>query len=111
VGRGPRLEGLFGKQVRLAGGETAVADETYVRESILNPAGKVVAGYQPIMPTYQGLVSEEGLMQLVAYIQSLAAPEGGSPLGTPEEPAPALPEAQRGEPAPPPDRARDLGKP
>jgi cytochrome c oxidase subunit 2 len=105
AGRGPRLEGLFGKQVRLASGETVVADETYVRESILNPAGKVVAGYQPIMPTYQGLVSEEGLMQLVAYIQSLAVPEGGSPLG--QEPAPAPPGATPQGTAPAPPGARN----
>jgi cytochrome c oxidase subunit 2 len=73
-GRGPRLEGLFGRTVRLANGETIVADADYVRESILNPTAKVVEGYQPIMPTFQGLVSEEGVMQLIAYIQSLQAP-------------------------------------
>ena len=70
-GRGPRLEGLVGRTVRLAGGATAVADAEYIRESILNPTAKVVEGYQPIMPTFQGLVSEEGVMQLIAYIQSL----------------------------------------
>jgi cytochrome c oxidase subunit II len=74
-GRGPRLEGLFGRPVRLAGGSTVVADADYIRESILNPTAKVVDGYQPIMPTFQGLVSEEGVMQLIAYIQSLQAPE------------------------------------
>jgi cytochrome c oxidase subunit II len=73
-GRGPRLDGLFGRTVRLTGGQTAVADAEYIRESILNPTAKVVDGYQPVMPTYQGLVSEEGVMQLVAYIQSLQAP-------------------------------------
>ncbi|HYU43827.1 MAG TPA: cytochrome c oxidase subunit II [Vicinamibacteria bacterium] len=73
-GRGPRLDGLFGRPVRLAGGSTVVADADYVRESILNPTAKVVDGYQPIMPTFQGLVSEEGVMQLIAYIQSLQAP-------------------------------------
>jgi cytochrome c oxidase subunit II len=73
-GRGPRLEGLFGRTVRLSTGETIVADADYIRESILNPTAKVVEGYQPIMPTFQGLVSEEGVMQLIAYIQSLQAP-------------------------------------
>jgi len=73
-GRGPRLEGLFGKTVRLTGGATVVADADYIRESILNPTAKVVDGYQPIMPTFQGLVSEEGVMQLIAYIQSLQQP-------------------------------------
>ena len=73
-GRGPRLEGLFGKTVRLTGGATVVADADYIRESIVNPTAKVVDGYQPIMPTFQGLVSEEGVMQLIAYIQSLQQP-------------------------------------
>jgi cytochrome c oxidase subunit 2 len=75
-GRGPRLEGLFGRTVSLASGEQVMADADYVRESIVTPAAKVVAGYQPVMPTYQGLVSEEGLMQLMAYIQSLQEPAG-----------------------------------
>jgi cytochrome c oxidase subunit 2 len=75
-GRGPRLEGLFGRTVTMASGEQIVADADYLRESIVTPAAKVVAGYQPVMPTYQGLVSEEGLMQLMAYIQSLQEPAG-----------------------------------
>ena len=68
--RGPALAGLYGKKVQLSSGETVTADETYLRESIVNPQAKVVAGFQPIMPTFQGLVSEEGLMQLVAYIKA-----------------------------------------
>ncbi len=68
--RGPVLDGLAGSTVRLLGGATATADETYLRESIMLPAAKVVDGYQPIMPTYQGQVSEESLLQLIAYIQS-----------------------------------------
>ncbi len=69
--RGPALTGLLGRTVTLASGDTVVADEVYVRESILNPAARVVAGYQPLMPTYQGLVSEEQIIALVAYIESL----------------------------------------
>ena len=69
--RGPMLTGLFGRTVPLASGDTVVADEVYVRESILNPAARVVAGYQPLMPTYQGLVSEEQIIALIAYIESL----------------------------------------
>jgi cytochrome c oxidase subunit 2 len=69
--RGPALDGLFGSQVTLADGGTATADETYIRESIVTPSAKVVAGYQPIMPTFQGLVSEEQLLQLVAYVRTL----------------------------------------
>jgi cytochrome c oxidase subunit 2 len=74
AGRGPLLEGIFGRPVKLASGDTVVADEAYVRESIVNPAARVVAGYQPVMPTYLGQVSEEQLISLVAYIQSLQVP-------------------------------------
>jgi cytochrome c oxidase subunit 2 len=68
---GPSLVGLFGRPVQLQNGETVIADEAYIRESILNPAAKLVAGYQPLMPTYRGQVSEEGLVQLISYIRSL----------------------------------------
>jgi cytochrome c oxidase subunit 2 len=70
-GRGPVLKGLYGKQVRLEGGQTVTFDDEYIRESILHPQAKVVAGYQPIMPTFQGLVTEEQLLQLIAYVKSL----------------------------------------
>jgi cytochrome c oxidase subunit 2 len=70
-GRGPVLNGLFGKTVQLQSGGTITADEGYIRESILNPSAKVTAGFQPIMPTFQGLVSEEQLLQLVEYVKSL----------------------------------------
>ncbi len=70
-GRGPALEGLFGKTVELEEGQTVNVDEAYLRESILNPRAKIVSGYQPIMPTFQGLVSEEQLLQLVEYIKSI----------------------------------------
>jgi cytochrome c oxidase subunit 2 len=72
-GRGPVLDGLFGSPVRLQSGATLVADESYLRESIVNPTAKIVAGYEPLMPAFQGLISEEGLMQLIAYIKSLPA--------------------------------------
>jgi cytochrome c oxidase subunit 2 len=70
-GRGPVLQGLFGKTVSLQTGETVVADEAYIRESILNPSAKLTAGFQPIMPTFQGLVSEEQLLELIEYIKTL----------------------------------------
>lgn len=70
-GRGPVLEGLFGSMVTLQSGEKITADEAYIRESILNPAAKITAGYQPIMPTFQGQVSEEQLLALVEYVKSL----------------------------------------
>jgi cytochrome c oxidase subunit 2 len=72
-GRGPNLQGLFGKQVLLEGGRTVLADENYVRESILDPGAKIVNGYKPVMPTFQGLVSEEQLNALVAFVKSLSA--------------------------------------
>ena len=85
-GRGPILVNLFGKPVELQSGGTVVADESYIRESIVNPQAKVVAGFQPIMPTFQGLVSEEQLLQLIAYVRSLsqeAAPAGAAAPTTP----------------------------
>ena len=85
LARGPNLEGLFGKSVRLADGRTLVDDESYIRESIVNPNAKMVAGFQPIMPTFQGLISEEGLLQLVSYIKSLSKPNPAT--GAPMAPA------------------------
>jgi len=74
-GRGPSLVGLLEKQVQLADGRTVVADESYIRESILNPRAKIVAGYQALMPTFQGQVSEEQVLQLLAYIKSFKKTE------------------------------------
>ncbi len=62
-GRGPVLQGLFGKTQTLLSGETIVVDEAYIRESILTPGAKITAGFQPIMPAFQGLVSEEQLLR------------------------------------------------
>ncbi len=91
-GRCPTLVGLFGKTVQLAGGATVKADEAYIRESILRPAAKIVAGYQPIMPTFQGLVTEDGVLQLVEYIKSLAPKPAGA-AGAPGPEGAAAPEA------------------
>ncbi|MGO9127349.1 MAG: cytochrome c oxidase subunit II [Terriglobales bacterium] len=77
-GRGPNLVGMFGKKVELEDGRTVMADENYVRESILVPGAKVVRGFKPIMPVFQGLVSEEQLTALVEYIKSLSAPAGAA---------------------------------
>src|SRR5262245_13083663 len=75
-GRGPVLGGLFGKPVQLATGERVIADEHYLRESILNPRAQIVAGYPPIMPPYEGQISEEGLLQIIAYIKALGQANG-----------------------------------
>ena len=76
--RGAVLEGVFGSQVKLTTGQTVTADEEYIRNSILNPSGQIVEGYQPIMPTFKGQVTEEQLVQLVAYVKSLSTNKTGS---------------------------------
>lgn len=76
-GRGPSLAGKFGTQETLANSTTVIVNDTYVRESILTPQRKLVAGYGPLMPTFQGLVNEEGVMSLIEYIKSL--PAAGQP--------------------------------
>jgi len=70
-GRGPVLQGLFGNTQSLQSGGTVVVDEAYLRESILNPAARITANFQPIMPAFQGLVSEEQLLELIEYVKSL----------------------------------------
>ncbi len=82
--RCPSLRGLFGRQVALADGSNVIADEKYLRESIVNPNSKIVQGYKPLMPTYQGQLNEQGILQIIAYIQSLEQ--------TQEPPAPAATE-------------------
>ncbi len=77
-GRGPTLQGVFGSEVALSNGTIVTADDNYIRESILKPQVKLVAGFQPQMPTFQGLVNEEGLMALLEYVKSMrksATPE------------------------------------
>ncbi|HUL34742.1 MAG TPA: cytochrome c oxidase subunit II [Candidatus Eisenbacteria bacterium] len=71
TGRAPSLNGVYGARVRLADGSLVTADDGYIRESILQPKAKIVAGYQPVMPTFQGLVTEEQIVNLTAYIKSL----------------------------------------
>jgi cytochrome c oxidase subunit 2 len=71
TGRSPSLNGVYGAKVLLADGSTVVADEAYIRESILQPNAKIVAGYQPLMPTFQGQLTEEQILSLTAYIKSL----------------------------------------
>jgi cytochrome c oxidase subunit 2 len=70
----PSLAGIYGESVALEGGQFATADEQYLRDSILKPSAKIVAGYKPIMPSYQGQISEEQVMELIAYIKNLSEP-------------------------------------
>jgi len=81
-GRGPTLYGLFGKQQAIEGDGTVAVDESYIRESILDPQAKLALGFQPIMPTFRNQVSEEQILQLIAYIRSLGQPQGGESGGT-----------------------------
>ena len=90
-GRGPTLAGVFGRQTPLEGGQSVRADEAYIKESILEPQAKLVAGFQPIMPTFQGQVTEDQIIQLIAFIKSLpggtaspgASPAAGAAPATP----------------------------
>lgn len=72
---GPALAGILGEEVRLTNEVTTIADESYIRESILVPKARVVAGYKPIMPSFQGQLTDEQVSQLVAYIVSLSPPK------------------------------------
>lgn len=96
-GRGPSLKDIIGTRVELAGGAAVTVDEAYLRESILNSQAKIVKGFTPLMPTFQGLVSEEGLAALIEHIKSLSPEAGQTPppaaavpvsTSTPVAPAP-----------------------
>ena len=79
--RAPILNGIFGREESMADGSKVLVDDNYLRESILNPTARIVAGYQPLMPTYKGQISEEELIQLIQYIKKLepaaTAPSAG----------------------------------
>jgi cytochrome c oxidase subunit II len=83
-GRSPSLRNVFGGPVTLDDGRTVTADETYLRESILDPNAKIAKGYQRgLMPVYQGQINEEELIPLIAYIKSLAVATPPEPAGRP----------------------------
>jgi cytochrome c oxidase subunit 2 len=86
-GRGPALMGVYGSKVVLNGGQSVTADETYLRESILNPQAKVVTGFGPIMPAFQGQISEEQLLQVVAYMKSLSTAKPETSTAKPPPPS------------------------
>ncbi len=87
-GRAPALEGVYGKPVQLQTGGTVIADDAYLHESIINPEAKIVAGYQPIMPSFRDQLSEDQILQIIAYIKSLSGspPAGGSATVIPGTP-------------------------
>jgi cytochrome c oxidase subunit 2 len=68
---GPTLKGVFGGKAELVAGGAAVRDENYLRESIENPMAKIVKGFNPVMPTFKGQLSENEMGALIAYIKSL----------------------------------------
>jgi cytochrome c oxidase subunit 2 len=69
--KGPNLEGIYNKQVRLQNGSTVTADERYLRESLLVPNAKLTEGFPANMPSYQGLITEEQILQLISYMRTL----------------------------------------
>lgn len=89
-GRGPALAGLFGRRVFLTNSQTLTADEGYIRESIENPSTKIVSGFNPIMPTFQGQVTPEQLIQIISFIKSLqvTGPQPATPSAPVMTPTP-----------------------
>jgi len=69
--RGPNLSGVYGSKLQLTNGSEVVVNDAYLRDAILNPSQHITAGYAPIMPTYQGQISEDGLIDLVEYVKGL----------------------------------------
>ena len=69
--RGPNLAGVYGSKLTLTDGSQVLVNDAYLRDAILNPSQHVTAGFAPIMPTYQGQISEDGLIDLVEYIKQL----------------------------------------
>lgn len=100
-GRGPRLEGVFGSAVRLDGGQNVKADESYVRESILDSQAKIVAGYArpSLMPTFQSVLNEEQVSELLAYIKSIGPQGATSTTTTSEAKQPGNPTKTSGKPS------------
>jgi len=74
---GPSLLGVYGHNQILSDGTSVVADENYIRESILEPQARVVAGFDPVMPTYQGRLSDDEIVAIIAYLKSLDGTSGG----------------------------------
>ena len=69
--RGPDLANVYGSKLQLSDGSQVLVDDAYLRNAILNPSEHITAGYSPIMPTYQGQISEDGLIDLVEYLKAL----------------------------------------
>ncbi|MDQ6669443.1 MAG: cytochrome c oxidase subunit II [Chloroflexota bacterium] len=90
TGRAPNLQGVYGQPVLLSDNSTVVADENYLRESILAPSAKIVNGYQPSMPSFAGQLDEEQIIQLIEFVKSIGglAADSGPPPPPPGAPMP-----------------------
>ena len=100
-GRCPMLRGLYNKPVQLADGRTVIADDAYIRESILDPNAKIVAGFEPnIMPNFKGQITEENVIQLIAYIKSLSPQTPAAQQGSQQRPVVIAPRASSPNAAP-----------
>ncbi|MBI4851144.1 MAG: cytochrome c oxidase subunit II [Acidobacteria bacterium] len=111
--KGPNLEGIYGKQVRLQDGNTLIADERYLRESLLVPNAKLTEGFPANMPAYQGLITEEQILQLISYMRTLTpvvTSNTPSKASTPVTQATPKPEATPA-PKPPANSATTESKP
>lgn len=75
TGKGPSLNGVFGKPQKLKDGRTLTVDETFIRQAITNPNSMPLENYAPVMPTFQGQLNEEQILDLMAYVKSLGALE------------------------------------
>ena len=88
------LRGLYNKPVQLNDGRTVIADDAYIRESILDPNAKIVAGFEPnVMPNFKGQISEEQVIQLIAFIKSLSPNAPASQVGVQQRPVVIAPRA------------------
>jgi cytochrome c oxidase subunit II len=91
TGHAPPLQGLFGQPVLLSDGSTVIADQNYIRQKLLTPSATIPAGYQPIMPSFAGRLSEEDILALIAYIESIGPnPGNNTPLRQPVLPVPSV---------------------
>jgi cytochrome c oxidase subunit 2 len=101
-GRCPILRGLYNKPVQLKDGNTVLANDAYLRESILDPNAKIVAGFDPnVMPNFKGQLSEENVIQLIAYIKSLSPSTPATQQGSQQPPIVIAPRAKTAAPARP----------
>ncbi len=94
-GRGPKLAELYGKSVTLNNGSTVTVDDTYIRESILDPGAKIVKDYQLIMPSFRGQVSEEQIAQIIAYLKSIGPKDADAAAAKSPAPVAAKPAAAK----------------